>query len=141
MATKIATPKKETAKVSKKLTENKVQKQAVKKEKSSYSFMLEWHKANKAELFSLSGAIKNVDFTHESGKKLLADAKVSPEQITPAFILKHISDLNGFDSIDGQIFQSVYKNKVKTQVLKVKWSQWNVVQVVRYLAEKNNVAS
>jgi hypothetical protein len=99
--------------------------------------MLNWHKHNKAELYSLSGAIKSLDFTEVNGVLLLETAKLTAEEITPALILANIANLNGFSMVENTLFQTVYKNKVATLVQKSKWSQWNIEQTIRYLAEKN----
>jgi len=98
---------------------------------SSYNLMLSWHKVNKANLYSLSGAIKNLDFADANGKRLLFLAKVEAENINPSFVLKNITKVKGFSEIDGKVFQSVYRNKVKTDVEKSKWSLWDIVRTIR----------
>lgn len=103
----------------------------IEKKESSYKVMLSWHKKNKAELFSLSGAIKNLNFEDSDGKRLLFLAKVEAENINPSFILKNITKVSGFSEIDGKIYQSVYRNKVKTDIEKTKWSLWDIVRTIR----------
>lgn len=103
----------------------------VKKVESDYKLMLSWHKHNKSELFSLSGAIKNLDFSHPDGKRLLFLAKVKQSEVIPTFILKNITKVKGFTEIEGKVFQSVYRNKVKTDIEKTKWSLWDIVRTIR----------
>ena len=120
---------KETAKVKSVTPAANVEKIAPKE--SSYKVMLNWHKANKANLYSLSGAIKNLDFSDSNGIRLLFLAKLEVKQIDPAFVLKNITKVKGFSEIQGKIFQSVYRNKVKTEVEKSKWSLWDIVRTIR----------
>lgn len=96
------------------------------KKVSNYSTMLESYKANKAEVYSLSGALKNFN----PSDKFLQVAKMKREQITVSFILDNATKFGRLKKIKGEVYQIVYLNKVATDKLKTKWSIWDVYQIV-----------
>lgn len=100
-----------------------------KSEVSSYKLKLVANKSIKAELYSLSGAIKLALSGKETIPYLNA-IKVKPEQLTPAFILALFPKAGGKYVMNGkEAYQVVYIKGQKAEVLKSKWSAWDVLTI------------
>ena len=98
---------------------------------SLFTLMQNSNKVIKAEVFSLSGAIKNFN-TLPANDKFLTTAKVQKSDITPAYVLKNILNVPNFKSIEDKIYQTVTIKTVKTDKLKEKWSHYQVLQAIYY---------
>ena len=98
---------------------------------SNYSIMMESYKANKDEIYSLSGAIKNFN----PSEKFLKVTKMKLSEVTDKFILSNATKFSRLKNINGSIYQIVYLNKVATDKLKTRWSPWDIYQIV-YFATK-----
>lgn len=102
-----------------------------KKEISKWALMLKANKAIKDEIYSLSGAIKNVQVLPENNP-FIQVTEIDLANLTPAFVLKNMVHVPNFKVIEEKLYKTVTIKKVKTEVLKTKWSAWDVLLSLYY---------
>ena len=99
------------------------------KQVSIYRLKIAANKSVKEEIYSLSGAIK-LALSGKNTLPYLQAIKVTPEQLSPAFILAKYPKAGGKYVINGkEAYQVVYIKGQKTEVLKTKWSAWDVLTI------------
>jgi hypothetical protein len=115
----------------KKEVKNIVKGNNVKKEVSLYKLLLSANQEIKKEIYSLSGAIRNFQTLSESNL-FLKTAKIDKAKIDPKFVLSNIAKVPQHKMIDKEVYVVRTIKGIKTDILKSKWSAFNVLQSIYY---------
>ncbi len=117
--------------INKGVTLEKIAAKVKAKEVSKYRLLLDANREIKNEMYSLSAAIRFVKELPKDNKFIQA-TKTDVNLLTPANVLTNIVKVPNFKNIKGEIYFTCTIKGTKTDILKVKWSPFNVLQSIYY---------